>query len=173
MIARPDILQALDYATIEQIDFQVCWVALAPPFCLLGAFLLDCKHMRIPRLASINTNIATDIGRRPILLFGVGGCCIWLCVLAAALAQLDRHPSNLALGKLGVAALYLFNACYNTGVDVGGNVYYGEVFPNHRRHMGVSITNAVLALSDLVYLQVLPVAFANIRWKFLLVSPST
>lgn len=59
------------------------------------------------------------IGRRFLLLLGIGGCCLWLCVEAAAVAQLAKRPGDAALGKLGVAALYVFNANYNLGVDVG------------------------------------------------------
>lgn len=110
------------------------------------------------------------VGRKPLLLIGIGGCCICLCIEAAAVANFVGHESRTGVGKLGVAALYLFNVCYNVGVDVGGNVFYAEVFPNHIRHQGVSITNAVLALADLVYLEVTPVAFASIGYKFFLVS---
>lgn len=59
------------------------------------------------------------IGRRFFLLFGIGACAVCLSVEAAAVAELAKQPNNLALGKLGVAALYCFNACYNVGVDVG------------------------------------------------------
>ena len=104
-----------------------------------------------------------------MLLLGIGGCCLCLCIEAAATAVFTADTSRVPVGRLGVAALYMFNFFYNLGVDVGGNVFYAEVFPNHIRHKGVSITNAVLALADLVYLEVTPVAFANIGYKFFLV----
>lgn len=37
----PTFYKTLGYGTLTQFDFQVGWVALAPPFCLIGAFLLD------------------------------------------------------------------------------------------------------------------------------------
>ena len=111
-----------------------------------------------------------DVGRKPLLLFGIGGCCVWLCVEAAATAIYTADESKLNYGKLGVAAFYMFNVCYNIGVNLGGNVFYAEVFPNHIRHMGVSLTNAVLALADLIYLEVTPIAFASVGYKFFLVS---
>lgn len=43
------------------------------------------------------------------------------------------------------------------------------MFPNHIRDKGVAITNAVLALADLVYLQVTALAFANIGYRYFLV----
>lgn len=165
----PTFYKGLGYGTIEQIDFQLGWVALAPPFCLLGALLMDSKYRQYSCIEE-RSDDATDLGRRPLLLIGIGGCCICLSLEAAATAVFTADPTKLSYGKLGVAALYLFNVCYNVGVDVGGNVFYAEAFPNHIRHMGVSITNAVLALTDLVYLEVTPIAFSNIGYKFFLVS---
>lgn len=37
----PTFYSSLGYGTLETIDFQVGWVSLAAPFCLLGALLLD------------------------------------------------------------------------------------------------------------------------------------
>ena len=64
---------------------------------------------------------------------------------------------------------YLFQAAYGFGIDAAGVVFYSEIFPNHLRAKGVSLVIATFALTDLVYLQVTPTAFANIGWKFFLV----
>ena len=39
----PTFYKGLGYSSLKQLDFQVGWVSLAPPFCLLGALLLDCE----------------------------------------------------------------------------------------------------------------------------------
>lgn len=103
------------------------------------------------------------------MLFGIGGCCACLIVEAASVKHFTDDPTRRPIGILGTVALYLFVAVYNLGVDVGGNVFFSEVFPNHIRSKGVALANLVLALADLVYLQVTPYAFANIGWKFFLV----
>lgn len=126
------------------------WVTVAPPMCFVGGVLTDI------------------VGRRPVILVGVTGCCICLIVEACAVKYFT--PERQGLGKLGVAALYLFNGFYNPSMDDAANIYYAEVFPNHIRGKGVALTNLVLALADLVYLQVTPYAFANIGWKYFLVS---
>ena len=77
---------------------------------------------------------------------------------------------RIALTVCDVAMFYLFLAVYSMGVDVAGVVFYSELFPNHIRAKGVCLSMATVALTDLVYLQVTTTAFANIGWKFYLVS---
>lgn len=72
--------------------------------------------------------------------------------------------------KLAPAMFYLFLAVYSMGVDVAGVVFYSELFPNHIRAKGVCLSMATVALTDLVYLQATTTAFANIGWRFYLVS---
>jgi MFS family permease len=148
----PTFYSALGYNVRQQLFLQGGWVTVSIPFCLLGAFLSDI------------------IGRRPIMLIGIGGCCACLIVEAAAVRYFTADPSRRDMGILGTVALFVFNAAYQIGVDVGGNVFYAEVFPNHIRSKGVALANLTLALADLVYLQVTPYAFANIGWKYFLVS---
>lgn len=148
----PTFYAALGFDVRQTLFLTAGWVSVSIPFCLIGAFLSDI------------------IGRRPIMLIGIGGCCICLIIEAAAVRYFEMNPTRKDLGALGVAALFCFNAVYQLGVDVGGNVFYSEVFPNHIRSKGVALANLVLALPDLVYLQVTPYAFANIGWRFFLVS---
>lgn len=145
----PTFYSALGYDTTQQLLLQAGWVTVAPPMCFVGGVLTDI------------------VGRRPVILVGIAGCCFWLIVEACAVKYF--RPDREDLGQLGVAALYLFNAFYNPSMDDAANIYYAEVFPNHIRSKGVALTNLVLALTDLVYLQVTPYAFANIGWKYFLV----
>ena len=146
----PTFYSALGYDTTQQLLLQAGWVTVAPPMCFVGGVLTDI------------------VGRRPVILVGISGCCFWLIVEASAVKYFK--PERKGIGELGVAALYVFNAFYNPSMDDAANVYYAEVFPNHIRNKGVVLTNLVLDLSDLVYLQVTPYAFANIGWKYFLVS---
>ena len=47
--------------------------------------------------------------------------------------------------------------------------YLGEMFPTHIRSKGYSLAMSVLALSNVVYTQAAPTAFATIGWKYYLV----
>jgi len=108
-------------------------------------------------------------GRRPLLMIGVGGCCVALILEAVMVARYaETNSGNTAGLRMGVAAAYIFLAFYSVGVDVAGVVFYAELFPNHIRAKGIAMSIAVIALTDLVYLQATATAFANIGWKFYL-----
>lgn len=109
-------------------------------------------------------------GRKPLLMIGLGGCCFSLILEAVMVARYAETGSNNEAGlRMGVAATYIFLAFYSVGVDVAGVVFYSELFPNHIRAKGISLSIAVIALTDLVYLQATATAFANIGWKFFLI----
>jgi hypothetical protein len=106
------------------------------------------------------------------MLFGVAGCCVMLCIEAAMVAEYAAEGTNKAGLGVGVAAFYVFLIIYSLGIDVCGVVFYSELFPNHIRAKGVALAMLSIALTDLVYLQATAEAFANIGWKFYLVSLS-
>ncbi|KAH0842768.1 Sugar transporter family protein [Fonsecaea pedrosoi] len=146
----PTLYKSLGYGTEDQLRLQCGWITTAIIGNAIGAVFMD------------------RIGRKPLMLFGVGGCCFWLIIEAAMVASFAGTDNTSGLA-MGVAALFLFEVVYSCGVDVAGIVFYSEVFPNHLRAKGVCMSMAVVALTDLVYLQVTATAFANIGWKFYLV----
>ncbi|KAK5096994.1 hypothetical protein LTR70_002203 [Exophiala xenobiotica] len=148
----PTIYASLGYDTEYQLIFQCGWISVGIIFNLVGALIMDWT------------------GRKPLLLIGVGGCCICLILEAAMVATYaETNSGNQAGLQMGVAAAYLFLAVYSVGVDVAGVVFYSELFPNHIRAKGIALSIAVIALTDLVYLQATATAFASIGWKFYLV----
>lgn len=148
----PQLYKALGYGTRDQLALQCGWITVGIVFNLVGALIMD------------------RVGRRPLMLFGLGGCCVCLIIEAAMVANFAAEGTNKAGLGVGVAAFYCFLAIYSVGVDVAGVVFYGELFPNHIRAKGICLSVATIALTDLVYLQATATAFANIGWKFYLVS---
>lgn len=145
----PTFYSALGFATEAQLFFTAGWVSTGWLGCWLGVLGLD------------------RFGRRPLMLLAIGSCVICLSIVTAMVAQYagtDKKAGQAA----GVAFLFIFIFIYNIGVDVGGSCFYAEAFPNHVRSKGVAITNISLALADLVYLEVTPVAFAHVGWRFFL-----
>lgn len=65
-----------------------------------------------------------------------------------------EEGTNKAGLRMGVAAAYLFLLIYSIGIDVAGVVFYSELFPNHLRAKGLALSICVIALTDLIYLQV-------------------
>ncbi|OAL40054.1 hypothetical protein AYO20_00472 [Fonsecaea nubica] len=147
----PTIYAALGYDTLYQLIFQCGWITVGIIGNLVGALIMDWT------------------GRKPLLVMGVAGCCVSLILEAAMVSSFAEEATNKAGLRMGVAAAYLFLLVYSIGIDVAGVVFYSELFPNHLRAKGLSLSICVIALTDLVYLQVAATAFTNIGWKFYLV----
>lgn len=148
----PTFYRTLGFGTRDQLILACGWITGGIPANFLGALVMD------------------RFGRKPLMIFGVAGCCVCLCVEAAMVALYADEGTNKAGLAVGVAAFYVFLLVYSFGVDVAGVVFYSELFPNHIRSKGVSLCMVSIALTDLVYLQATSSAFANIGWKFFLVS---
>lgn len=151
----PLLYKALGYDTLGQLKLQVGWITMGTPANLLGACIMD------------------RVGRKPLMLTGVFGCCLCLIIETAIIATyaspIPVDNPNLPALRAGVAMFYIFLLFYGCGIDVAGVVFYSEIFPNHLRAKGVAMSIAVIALTDLVYLQATATAFANIGWRFFLV----
>jgi len=147
----PTLYKTLGFGTEDYLRFQCGFITVGVIFNGIGACLLDLFR------------------RRPLMLFSICGCCIFLIIETAIVASFADAGTNKSGLAMGVATLYLFMAVYSLGVDVAGVAYWSELFPNNARAKGVCAAIATLALTDLVYLQAAPTAFANIGWKFFLV----
>ncbi|KEF54374.1 uncharacterized protein A1O9_09540 [Exophiala aquamarina CBS 119918] len=147
----PTIYAALGYDTLYQLIFQCGWITVGILGNLIGALIMDWT------------------GRKPLLVFGLAGCCVSLILEAAMVSSFAEEATNKAGLRMGVAAAYLFLLVYSIGIDVAGVVFYSELFPNHLRAKGLALSIGVIAVTDLVYLQVAATAFAHIGWKFYLV----
>jgi MFS family permease len=132
----PTIYAALGYDTLYQLIFQCGWISVGIIGNLIGALIMDWT------------------GRKPLLILGVSGCCVALILEAAMVSSFAEAATNKAGLRMGVAAAYLFLLVYSIGIDVAGVVFYSELFPNHLRAKGLALSIGVIALTDLVYLQV-------------------
>ena len=105
----PTIYAALGFDTEYQLIFQCGWISVGILGNIIGALVMDWT------------------GRRPLLLLGVGGCCVSLILEAAMVANFAEAATNQAGLRMGVAAAYLFLLVYSIGVDVAGVVFYSEL----------------------------------------------
>jgi len=148
----PILYKSLGFGSRDQLILQCGWITGAIPANFVGAWFMD------------------RFGRRPLMIGGIIGCMLCLCVEAAMVALYAGAGTNKAGLGVAVAAFYVFLIIYSFGIDVCGVVFYSELFPNHIRAKGVAMAIMSLALTDLIYLQATATAFANIGWKFYLVS---
>lgn len=123
---------------------------------------------------SIVSLFIIDLMPRP-LLFSGGIIASISCLAAEAglVANYATSPESLANPneaalKAAVAMFYVFIfvlECFLGGCQW---VYVGELFPTHIRTKGMAIGTCGLALTNVLWLQVAPIAFQNIGWKFYL-----
>jgi len=94
------------------------------------------------------------VGRKPLMLIGLTGCCVTLILEAAMVASFAEAGTNHAGLKMGVAAIYIFLLFYTVSFDSAGLVFFSEVFPNHLRAQGLAVVISFIALVDLIYIEV-------------------
>ena len=68
----------------EQLEFQCGWITVGIVFNAVGALFLD------------------KIGRKPLMIFGVAGCCVCLILEAAIVATYAEEATNKAALAAGV-----------------------------------------------------------------------
>jgi MFS family permease len=74
----------------QQLEFQCGWITVGIVFNAVGALFMD------------------KVGRKPLMLFGVGGCCVCLIIEAAIVATYAEAATNKAALAAGVA-MYVRN----------------------------------------------------------------
>lgn len=84
------------------------------------------------------------------------------------------NPNESAL-RAAVAMLFVFIFILECSLGGVQYVYLGEIFPTHIRSKGLAIGSAGLSLMNIIWLQVAPIAFQDIGWKFYLcfICPTT
>lgn len=158
----PTLYRGLGFDTDKQLVYQLGWTTVAFGGAVLSLFVIEL------------------VSRPTIIAGGILGCVICLAVECALVAQYATDASDLAnpnSGALGaaVAMLFLYVFWFEATVDGGQFVYLGEIFPNHLRAKGIALGMAGLCATNIVWLQVAPLAFSSIGWKFYLcfVVPGT
>jgi hypothetical protein len=111
-----------------------------------------------------------------------GGTAIVLATLVAEAALVASYPpsagQNPAGLKAAIAMIYLYIVSTTSSISVNQRVllthqffaeflldgtqyiYFSEIFPNHLRAKGMTIAMAAIALVNIMWLQVAPIAFA-------------
>lgn len=174
----PTIYASLGFDTNQQLLYQVGWNVIALGTGFMSFFLID------------------RFARNRLLAFGVGGCASCLVVVCALVGKYTspealKNPNKSALHAV-IAFIYLFNCFYQLGLGKSDpqivpydqrwhkplthqqtdGVQFcslGEIFPNHIRAKGVVVGVATICTINIVWLQVAPIAFKSIGWKFYMV----
>ena len=124
------------------------------PVSLFGVFLSLLYVDRIPR------NVMISVG---LFIAAALSCC------QAAITAQFLGTTNRAGLAASVAIMFLFIFNYNLFLEGPSWWYNAEIFPTHLRAKGMAVGISVFCLSNILWLQLAPTAFANIGWKFYLV----
>jgi MFS family permease len=81
----PHSRPSLKIVSKQQLEFQCGWITVGIVFNAVGAVFMD------------------KVGRKPLMLFGVGGCCVCLIIEAAIVATYAEEATNKAALAAGVA----------------------------------------------------------------------
>jgi hypothetical protein len=87
---------------------------------------------------------------------GILGCMSTLMVEAALVANFV--PSSSAALQAAVAMCFIFNIPYGLCIDGTKFAYMGEIFPSHLRAKGVSLSDAMISFTIIIWLQRLPLS---------------
>lgn len=104
-------------------------------------------------------------GRRKLML----GSAAAMSVCFACLSGVASQPDNPAALKAGVFFLYLYYFVYVLGFLGIPFLYASEIAPVHLRAATCGLSTAVSWLFNFLVVEVTPIAFTDIGWKYFLV----
>ncbi|KAK7202731.1 hexose transporter, partial [Myxozyma melibiosi] len=117
-------------------------------------------------------------GRRPLLIFGAIGMCVWLFAVSGLMAQYGHYVDALdgntnirwyvafkPAAKAIIACNYLFVAVFAMTWGPGIWIYVSEIFPMKQRAIGNGFCGAWNWIFNFALAFFVPPAFTNIQWK--------
>ncbi|KAH0830952.1 Sugar transporter family protein [Fonsecaea pedrosoi] len=137
------------YNNKDQLLLQASWLIESFLMNLVALLIID----RLPRPT--------------LITIGLAGCVVVVSCEAALVATYRDSGNKAGLGAC-VAFLYMFNVTYGCFLDGVTWWYTAEIFPTHLRAHGMTLNMAMYALTNIIWLQAAPTAFANIGWKYYL-----
>ena len=142
----------VEAAGITDTNKQLLINAISPIFSMLaaayGATLLD------------------KLGRRTMMLCGLGGALACYCMLTAFTAESAKNP-NLAYGT--IVSIYLFGICFSWGFTPLQTLYAVEVLDNRMRAKGSGLNFLFLNVAMVVNTYGISVGMEKIQWRLYLV----
>jgi len=144
------LTRGLGFSSADQLQFQAAQQVVG----LLGGFISLTFIDRIPRN----------------FLFAIGmiACVVALSVEAAITANYIGSTNTNAL-RAGVAFLDVYIFFFSSLLDALSYFYVSEISPTHLRAKTMTALIATSSLTNILWLQIAPTAFANIGWKFYMV----
>jgi MFS transporter, SP family, arabinose:H+ symporter len=96
------------------------------------------------------TGLVDRLGRKPLLIIGLAGMAISMCLIGVAFSHFTGHGSWIIVPMLGFVAFY--------AMSLGAIIWIviSEIFPNKIRGVAMSASTMVLWTSDFAFAQTFP-----------------
>jgi sugar porter (SP) family MFS transporter len=144
--------QMIETAGITDTDTQLLLNAINPIFSMIaaivGAYMLD------------------KLGRRPMMLYSLGGSLVCYVLLTAFSAQSSQVP-DLSYGV--IVAIYLFGVCFAWGFTPLQTLYSVECLENRTRAKGSGLNFLFLNIAMVLNPYGISEGIAKIGWKLYIV----
>ncbi|KAI5362855.1 Putative major facilitator, sugar transporter, major facilitator superfamily [Septoria linicola] len=145
----PAVLTTAGYTdSVEKANINLGYSCFQFAFALTGAAFVD------------------RIGRRPLMLFSMTGCCIvWIGVTAATAMFAESGKTNEAAARATVACIFIFGATYSVGLTPLQALYPVEVLSFEGRAKGMAFSSLAVNAGNLLNQFAWPISLRNIGWK--------
>jgi len=144
--------QMLKQAGILNPNTQLLLNAINPIFSMLAAFY--------------GASLLDVLGRRKMLLWGLGGALVSYCFLTAFTAE-EPHQKSLSYGV--IIAIYIFGICFAWGWTPLQVLYGVECLENRTRARGSGLKFLFINIANMTNTYGISVGIAAIGWKLYLV----
>lgn len=106
------------------------------------------------------------IGRRPLMLFSMIGCCVvWIGMTTATALFSESKETDEAAAKASIAMIFIFGAVYSVGLTPLQALYPVEVLSFEMRAKGMAFSALAVNAGGMMGQFAWPIALEKIKWK--------